>query len=619
MTRRQKRNLARILIAGVLYLTGLILDKTNVPGWLPIPFLIAAYLLVGYDVLWAAVRNIGSGQIFDENFLMSIATIGAFALQDWLEGVAVMLFYQVGELFQSCAVERSRRSISELMDLRPDYAVVLVDGEEIRKDPEEVAVGDILLVKPGERIPVDGLILEGSALIDTSKITGESMPAEIAAGEQVLSGCVNLSGVLRIRAESAFAHSTVARILELTEEAQLKKAKTEQFITRFARVYTPAVVAAAVLLALLPPLLLHQAFATWVSRALLFLVVSCPCALVISVPLSFFGGMGAASRAGVIVKGSIALERLAQAGTVVFDKTGTLTTGQFHVERICPADRSEEELLRLCALAETYSAHPVARAVIARAGEAQGEVSDTEELPGRGICALVDGSRVLAGNAKLMEQEGIAYIPLEGAGTVIYVASNGRFCGSVLVCDTVKDEAARAVAALRRRGIKKTIMLTGDSEAPAADVARKTGLDGYYASLLPQDKIEQLDQLLAAPHDGSVVYVGDGVNDAPALTLSDVGVAMGGVGSDAAIEAADVVVLTDNPEKIAISVDIGRKTVRIARQNIVFALIIKLAIMVLGAMGYANMWMAVFADVGVAVLAILNAMRTMRVLSTDAI
>jgi Cd2+/Zn2+-exporting ATPase len=613
VTKRQKRNLARILIAAVLFVVGGVLDHVSSVTWLPILFLLAAYFIVGYDVLLTAVRNIGSGQIFDENFLMSLATIGAFVLQEWSEGVAVMLFYQVGELFQSCAVERSRRSISALMDLRPDFATVLENGEEVQKDPEEVAVGDILLVKPGERIPVDGLVLEGSASLDTSKITGESMPVETTAGEQVLSGCVNLSGVLKIRAESAYAHSTVARILELTEAAQLKKAKTEQFITRFARVYTPAVVAAAVLLAILPPLLLHQPFSTWVERALLFLVISCPCALVISVPLSFFGGMGAASKVGVIIKGSVALEQLAVANTVVFDKTGTLTTGEFHIETIQPSGVSEQELVRLCALAETYSAHPVARAIITEAGDLTGEVSETEEIPGCGICAVVDGTRVLAGNSRLMERENIAYQPLTGAGTVVYVAQDGTFCGAILVCDTVKEEAKRAIPALRARGVQKTVMLTGDGEAPAADVAKKVGLDGYYAALLPQNKVEKLDELMRQPHEGSVLYVGDGINDAPVLTMADVGVAMGGVGSDAAIEAADVVVLTDNPEKIAVSVDIGRKTVRISRQNIVFALVVKLAIMILGALGYANMWMAVFADVGVSVIAILNAMRTMRV------
>ncbi len=617
MTRRQRRDLVRILIAFGLFLIGLILSHTVESAWLPIPFLLAAYLLVGYDVLFAAVRNIGSGQIFDENFLMSIATIGAFILQDWSEGAAVMLFYQVGELFQSCAVERSRRSISSLMNLRPDYAVVLENGQEVRKDPDEVAVGDILRVKPGERIPVDGTIVEGAATLDTSKITGESMPAEAMTGEQVLSGCVNLNGVLKIRAESAYAHSTVARILDLTEQAQMKKAKTERFITRFARVYTPAVVAAAVLLAVIPPLVLQQAFSIWIERALLFLVISCPCALVISVPLSFFGGMGAASKAGVIVKGSVALELLADAQTVVFDKTGTLTTGQFHVESIRPAaGMAEQELLRLCALAETYSAHPVAQAVVAAAGTVEGTATDTNEIPGCGISAVVDGSHILAGNAHLMEREHVRYQAHEGTGTVIYVARDGTFCGSVLVCDTVKPEAQRAVRDLRARGIRKAIMLTGDRPAAAEAVASEIGLDQYRAGLLPQDKMKCLEEILDAPHTGSIVYVGDGVNDAPVLMRADVGIAMGGVGSEAAIEAADVVVLTDNPEKIAVSIDIGRKTMSISRQNIIFALVVKAAIMVLGAVGKANMWMAVFADVGVAVLAILNAMRTMRLRRT---
>lgn len=615
MTRRQKRDLIRILIAFGLFLTGLILERLVDVIWLPVPLLLASYLIVGYDVLWTAVRNIGSGQVFDENFLMSIATIGAFVLQDWLEGVAVMLFYQVGELFQSCAVERSRRSIAALMDLRPDYAAVIENGEEVLKDPEEVAVGDILLVRPGERIPVDGVIIEGSASLDTSKITGESMPVEIAAGENVLSGCVNLSGVLRIRAESAYEHSTVARILELMDEAQLKKAKTEQFITRFARGYTPCVVIAAVLLAVLPPLLLHHPFTIWFKRALLFLVISCPCALVISVPLSFFGGMGAASKAGVIVKGSVALEQLARASVVILDKTGTVTTGKFHVEQVRAAVLEQTELIRLCALVETYSAHPVAEAVIEYAGEVSGTVSGTEEIPGCGMAALVDGKRVLAGNAALMEREGISYRVHEGVGTVIYVACDGVFCGSLLVCDTVKQEAVRAIPALRKRGIRRTVMLTGDRFDAAKDVAERIGVDELHAQLLPRDKVLELERIMRSNAAGSVLFVGDGINDAPALAMADVGVAMGGVGSDAAIEAADVVVLTDNPEKIAVAIDVGRKTVAIARQNITFALVVKIGIMILGALGRAGMWMAVFADVGVAVIAILNAMRAMRVKS----
>lgn len=612
MTKRQKRNLFRIILASALFLTGLLLELFLDIAWLPIPLLLAAYAVVGYDVLLTAARNIVSGQVFDENFLMSIATIGAFALRDWLEGVSVMLFYQVGELFQSCAVERSRRSISALMDLRPDYAVVIENGIELRKSPEEVAVGDVLLVTPGERIPVDGVILEGSALLDTSKITGEAIPAEIAAGDQVLSGCVNLSGVLRIRAESAYEHSTVARILELMDDAQLKKAKTEQFITRFARVYTPCVVIAAVMLAILPPLLFRQLFLLWFERALLFLVISCPCALVISVPLSFFGGMGAASRAGIIVKGSVALEQLARASVVVMDKTGTVTSGRFRVEQVHCSTGDVSEMIRLCALAETYAAHPVADAIVKYAGRVEGTVSETEQISGCGIIATVDGKRVLAGNAALMDRESIVFNVHEGVGTVIYVACDGVFLGSVLVCDTIKPEAVRAMDALRRRGIHKTVMLTGDRYDAAKNAAEHIGFDQFYAQLLPQDKVLELEKIVRSDPGGSVLFVGDGINDAPVLALADVGIAMGGVGSDAAIEAADVVVLNDNPEKIAVAIDAGRKTVKIARQNIVFALTVKLAIMVLGALGYAGMWLAVFADVGVAVLAILNAVRAMR-------
>lgn len=615
MTRKQKRLLMRIALSLSLFAVGLVLDHVTASELLPLPFLLAAYGLAGWDVLFTAVRNIGSGQIFDENFLMSLATIGAFALRQWDEGVAVMIFYQVGELFQSCAVERSRRSISELMDLRPDFAVALEDGQEVRKAPEEVAIGDLLLVRPGERVPVDGVIVSGSASVDTSKITGESMPVELGEGDTVLSGCVNLSGVLHIRAESAYAHSTVARILELTEEAQLKKAKTEQFITRFARVYTPAVVVAAVLLAIVPPLALHQAFLLWVSRALLFLVISCPCALVISVPLSFFGGIGGASKQGILVKGGSYLETLAGTDTVVFDKTGTLTQGCFRVTAVQPTGAwTEGQLLEYAALAEQYSDHPIALSLrnACRTPLTAERVSDVEEIAGHGVLAKVDGCAVGVGNSRLMERLGISWRPCDAPGTVIYVSVDGAYAGCLAVNDVAKEGAGAAIAALKRLGVRRTVMLTGDNWETARAVAEELKLDEVHAELLPADKVARVEALLAQTR-GKLAFVGDGINDAPVLTRADVGIAMGALGSDAAIEAADVVLMDDRPEKLATAIGIARKTVKIVRENIVFALGVKGIVLVLGALGKAPMWLAVFADVGVAFLAILNAMRCLHV------
>ena len=615
MTGKQKKMLARILTAGGLFAVGLLLEHIFpdfLKGWVAIVLLLGAWALAGYPVLLEAIENIGHGQIFDENLLMSIATIGALGLKDWGEAAAVMLFFEVGELFESVAVYRSRQSISALMNLRPDSATVLEDGREIIREPEEVKMGDILLVKPGERIPVDGVITEGSATLDTSKITGESVPAEVGPEDSVISGCVNLSGVLKIRAQSEYAQSTVAKILELVESASDQKATSERLITRFARYYTPTVVIAAILLAVLPPLTMSLSWAVWIKRALTFLVISCPCALVISVPLSYFGGMGAASKLGIVVKGGTVLERIAKAQIAVFDKTGTLTTGQFSVNRVEAKGVDRSTLLNLAAAAEYYSSHPVSAAIKREAGMPEIEPEETEEIPGCGLCATVRGIRVLAGNHKLMERHSISCAQAEGDGTVIYVAANGKYLGYIVIGDTVRPNAKETLRELKKCGIRKNVMLTGDIETAAEKAAKETGIDEYHARLLPQDKVTKMQELLRQKEqDGSVIFAGDGVNDAPVLALADVGIAMGGVGSDAAVEAADVVILNDDISKLPKTIRIARKTNRIAMENIIFALGVKAAILVLGALGYAPMWAAIFADVGVAIIAILNAIRTM--------
>lgn len=604
MNRKQKRTLYRIIASLLLFILGFFLGS-----WPRIVCYVAAWLLTGYDTLRKAVVNIGHGQVLDEHFLMTVATIGAFGLGDWSEGAAVMIFFQIGELFESCAVDRSRRSISALMDLRPDYAYIWREDAVEECDPEEVQIGDLLRVLPGERIPVDGVIVEGEASIDTAAITGESVPQEAQPGTQVLSGCVNLTGVLKIRAESVYNQSTVARILELVESSSEKKADYERLITKFARYYTPIVVMTAVLLAALPPLIAGQEFSVWFKRALMFLVMSCPCALVISVPLSFFGGMGAASKAGMIIKGGAVLEKLEKLETVVLDKTGTITTGHFKVVQTHTQGVTEEELLYLAATCEQYSAHPIGRAILTASGRAPGNVSDLEDLPGYGVRGTVDGRQVLIGNEKLMEKHGIAMLPAEVSGTACYIARDAQCIGWIVLADELKP----SVPELIRNLPADVVMLTGDQADAAAQVAHQAGIKNWFAKLLPQDKVEKAETILAQKTPGKyVAFVGDGVNDAPVLTMVDIGVAMGGVGSDAAVEAADLVILNDDPCKLLEILRISRKTCSIARQNIVFAIGIKVLVMLLGAVGLASMWMAIFADVGVAVLAILNAMRTMR-------
>ena len=616
MTKKQKKTRKRILTALGLFLALELaehLAPDALPGlaW-PVLYLIP-YGIIGWDVLWRAIRNIKNGQVFDENFLMSVATVGAFGCGEYPEAVAVMLFYQVGELFQSVAVDRSRKSISALMDIRPDYANIERSGELVQVDPEEVSVGDVIVVKAGERVPLDGTVLEGTSSLDTAALTGESLPRDVQAGDEVISGCVNLTGVLHVKVNKPFGESTVAKILDLVENSSSKKAKAENFITKFARYYTPAVVFAALALAALPPLLGMGPWLMWVQRALNFLVVSCPCALVISIPLSVFGGIGGASKQGILVKGGNYLEALAQAGIVVFDKTGTLTKGTFEVTAVHPQQVGEGELLELAALAERFSDHPISRSIQAACQSAPdpNRVTDAKEIAGHGVRAVVDGKTVLAGNQKLMDQ---FHIPFEDAchhvGTIIHVAVDGVYMGHIVISDQVKEGAKETLRDLKAAGVRKTVMLTGDSQAVGQAVARQLGLDEVHAELLPGDKVDQVERLLQSkgPKE-QLVFVGDGINDAPVLSRADIGVAMGAMGSDAAIEAADIVLMDDDLKKLPVAVRIARKTLRIVRENIVFALAVKFLVLILSAVGVANMWWAVFADVGVSVIAILNSMR----------
>ncbi|MBM6722473.1 heavy metal translocating P-type ATPase [Pseudoflavonifractor phocaeensis] len=612
MSKKQKRMLARIAAAALLFAAALPLPLT---GLARLAVFLLPYAVVGWDVLWRAVRNIAHGQVFDENFLMALATIGALATGEYPEAVFVMLFYQVGELFQSYAVDQSRKSITALMDIRPDYANMEVDGQLQQVDPEDVAVGDTIVIKPGERIPLDGVVLEGTTTVDTAALTGESLPREAGPGDDVISGCVNLSGLLRVQVTRPFEESTVSKILDLVENASGRKAKAEHFITKFARYYTPIVVLAAVALAVLPPLFTSIQWVDSIQRALNFLVVSCPCALVISVPLSFFGGIGGASRDGILVKGGNYLEVLAKAEIVVFDKTGTLTQGVFNVTAIHPDDCSEGQLLELAALAESWSDHPISRSLKEAYGKEldPARVSEAEELSGRGVRAVVDGRTICAGNDKLMEDIGVSWHPCHRVGTTVHVAADGVYLGHIVISDQVKPDAKEAIAALKSQGVRKTVMLTGDAREVGEDVAGRLGLDEVHTQLLPAGKVEQVEALLKqVSPKGALAFVGDGINDAPVLSRADVGIAMGGLGSDAAIEAADIVLMDDKPSKIAHAISIARRTLAIVRQNIVFALAVKLLVLVLSAAGWASMWAAVFADVGVSVIAILNAMRCLR-------
>lgn len=601
-----KKRMIRIAVAFTVFLAGVFLK-----GWYQAGFMLAAWLIAGYDVLWSAVRNILRGQIFDENFLMALATVCALAMQDWKEAAAVMIFYQVGALFEDMAVRRSRTAISALTELRPDVAVVLRDGAEEEVLPEEVCVGDILVVRPGERIAVDGVVVEGESTLDTSGITGESLPEEVQAGSKVISGCVNLSGVLMIRAESGYEQSTVARILSLVDEASEKKASTERMITRFARWYTPCVIGAAVLLAAIPPLVFHQPFQEWLRRALTFLVISCPCALVISVPMSFFGGMGAAAKLGIVVKGGAALELLAKTDTVAFDKTGTLTCGVFSVRAVHSSGGAEEEILRIAALCEAYSNHPVAAAVRNACPNAVGKAEHLQDQAGFGVTGVLEGKPVAIGNRRLMEQLRLQVPEVSEPGTVLYVARGAQCIGSIVVGDSLREDAQMLIPSLKQQGVRRTVMLTGDRTEAAKHIAQCCGVDDCYAQLLPQEKVGRLNELLTQKQ-GSVVFCGDGVNDAPVLAAADVGIAMGGIGSEAAIEAADVVMLKDDIGSIPKLLRIAKRTCSIAVQNIIFALTVKGVCLVLGALGYAPMWLAIFADVGVAVIAICNALRAMK-------
>ena len=620
MTKKQKKMLMRIILALVLFAGLFVCEHAGLftaiehTAFLFLIYLVP-YLIIGYDIIYKAARNISHGQVFDENFLMMIATFGAFGVGEYSEGVAVMLFYQVGELFQGYAVGKSRQSISDMMDICPDYANIEVDGKLTQVDPDDVELGSIIVIKPGERIPLDGVVQEGESFIDTAALTGESVPRRATVGDEVISGCVNGSGTLKVQTTKEFDDSTVARILELVENASSKKAKVENFITKFARYYTPVVTIGAVILAILPPLILGGGWSEWIERACIFLVISCPCALVISVPLGFFGGIGAASRIGVLVKGSNYLEAVAEMETIVFDKTGTLTKGEFKVQEICPVNRSKEELLELAALAEGYSTHPIAGSIREAYGKELNieRVGQAEEIAGCGISVPVDGKEVLIGNEKLMKERNIDYMPDKSAGTVVYAACEGSFAGTIVIADSVKEGAAQAIRSMKRVGVKKCVMLTGDRKEAADAVAKELGIDEVHAELLPGDKVAKVEELLTMQEGKSkLAFVGDGINDAPVLTRADIGIAMGSMGSDAAIEAADVVLMDDDVKKIASIVQISRKTLAIVKQNIVFALAVKALVLLLGAFGVANMWEAVFADVGVSVIAILNSMRALR-------
>ena len=610
-----KNRLWRIIIAAILFIVATVIDVNA--EWVNISIYLISYIIVGGDIIKRAIRNISRGKVFDENFLMSIATIGAMLIGEYPEGIAVMLFYQVGELFQSYAVDKSRRSIAEAMDIRPDYANVKKNDEVIKVDPDEVQIGDIIVIKPGERVPLDGKVIEGNSTVDTSALTGESVPREVEVGHEILSGCININGVITAEVTKEYGESTVSKILDLVENASSKKSQSEQFITKFARYYTPIVVIIAVFLATIPPLVIDGAtFSDWIYRALTFLVVSCPCALVVSIPLSFFGGIGGASRKGILVKGSNYLEALAEAEIIVFDKTGTLTKGVFNVQEIHPEGITKEELLELTSYAESYSNHPISNSLKQAYGKEidNGRISDVEEISGHGVIAAVDGKKVAAGNIKLMKKLNIPCYEGEAVGTVVHVGIDDKYAGYIVIADEVKEDSARAIKELKEAKIKQTVMLTGDTKNVASKVAKQLGLDKVYSELLPGDKVEKVEELLAQKSaKGKLAFVGDGINDAPVLARADIGIAMGGLGSDAAIEAADVVIMTDEPSKIATAIKVSKKTLRIARQNTVFAIGIKIIVLILSAFGITTMWAAIFADVGVTIIAVLNAFRALNV------
>lgn len=610
-----KKRTIKIIIAFILFLIALCIPFPK--EWMKKGIYIVSYCIVGLDIVWKAVRNITRGKVFDENFLMTIATIGAFAIGEFPEAVAVMLFYQIGELFQSYAVDKSRKSIASLMNIRPDFANVKRDNQIIKVNPEEVKIGETIVIKPGEKIPLDGIVVDGNSLIDTSALTGESIPKEVDSGDEVLSGCINQNGLLTIKVEKEFGESTVSKILDLVENASSKKSKSENFISKFAKYYTPIVVITAVLLAIIPPFILKDAtFIDWLYRALTFLVVSCPCALVISIPLGFFGGIGGASKMGILVKGSNYLEALSKAEIVVFDKTGTLTQGVFKVQKIHPVDISKEELIELTAHAESYSNHPISVSIREAYGKEieHNRIEKIQELPGLGVIAKVDEKEILAGNEKLMKQKKIHYSKCEEIGTIIYIAIENKYAGYIVIADEIKEDAKKTIKELKKNNISKTIMLTGDKKEVGESVAKKLGIDQVYTELLPDGKVEKMEKLLKeTSQTGKLVFVGDGINDAPVLALSDIGIAMGGLGADSSIEAADIVIMTDEPSKIVNAIKISKKTMRIVKQNIIFAISIKVAVLILSAFGLSNMWEAVFADVGVSVIAILNALRVLKI------
>ena len=608
-----KKEVIKVVIALILFLISLIIPFEN--AWINIGIYIISYLIVGLDVLIEAIKNIFKGEVFDENFLMTIATIGAFAIGEYPEAVAVMLFYQVGEMFQSYAVDKSRKSIASLMDIRPDFANIKKNGSIEKVSPDKISIGDIIIVKPGEKVPLDGTIVDGNSMLDTSALTGESVPREVNIGDEVLSGSINQNGLIEIKVTKSFGESTVSKILDLVENASSKKSKSENFISKFAKYYTPIVVVIAVLLAIIPPIIFKETeFIQWLYRALTFLVVSCPCALVISIPLGFFGGIGGASKLGVLVKGSNYLEALSKTEVVVFDKTGTLTEGVFEVKKVNSVDITKEDLIKYAAYAESFSNHPIANSLKKAYGKDidNKKISETHELSGLGVNAVVDGKEVFVGNEKLMQEKNIEYIKCNEIGTILYVAINNQFKGTIIISDKIKADAKKAIEKLKKNNVKKIVMLTGDKKAVGESVAKELGLDEVYTELLPNNKVEKVEELMKSKSEkGKLAFVGDGINDAPVLAISDIGIAMGGLGSDAAIEAADVVLMTDEPSKVVDAIKISKKTLKIVKQNIIFAIAVKILVLILSAIGLSNMWQAVFADVGVSVLAILNALRVL--------